>query len=109
MIDLKAYTKEQLQAAASAAEVVECAADPRRRALAAYFRGGSSEPPKNGALPLRFEGKTYLALVGAEQLLAVYRLRSDLQLKRLRRIPLPVAAAAELARLAHPPFEGMPS
>lgn len=109
MIDLTAFTTKQLQEAASTAQVVECEPDPRRRALAAYFRSGSVEPPKNGAVPLRHDGKTYLALIGAEQLLAVYRVRSDLQLKRLRRIPLPVAAAAELTRLGHTFSQGTTS
>jgi hypothetical protein len=109
MIDLSAYSLADLRKVGAAAAVVECASDPQRRALAAYFRGGSTEPPRNGTLPLKFEGKTYLALVGAEQLLAVYRLRNDLQLKRLRRIPLPVAAAAELARLESSRSEGAAS
>ena len=61
-------------------------------------RGGNIEPPINGALPVVYRNKLYLAVVGAEQLLAVYRVRHDLQLKRLRRIPLPVAARAELSR-----------
>jgi hypothetical protein len=98
MIELQGFSEAKLEETARAAFIGECPADPQRRALAAYFRGGNIEPPINGALPVLYENKLYLAVVGAEQLLAVYRVRNDLQLKRLRRIPLPVAARAELSR-----------
>ena len=98
MLDFNSYTRVEIEKAAASARLVECDTDPKRRALAAYFRGGGVEPPVNGALPIEFEHKLYLVLAGSDAILAVYRVRNDLQLKRLRRIPLPVAALGEIIR-----------
>lgn len=100
MIDVSEFSQEEIEEAASSAKVVECDSDPKRRALAAYFRGGGIEPPSNGAIPIEFDEKLYLVLSSAKALLAVYRVRNDLQLKRLRRVPLPVAAIGELIRVS---------
>jgi hypothetical protein len=71
--------------------------DLTRRAFAAYFRsqndGGYTivDQPANTSGPVEHEGKTYVVLENVRGTLAVYRVRTSGQLKRLRRWPAEVA------------------
>jgi len=62
------------------------------RAMAAFFRScgedGAPQQPSASASHVRsFEGKTYVMLNNANGVLAVYRVKPDGILKRLRRWP----------------------
>jgi hypothetical protein len=63
-----------------------------RRAFAAYFRsdGESADMPSSPAAMVTHEGKTYVVLENSYRALAVYRVRTSGQLKRLRRWPAAV-------------------
>jgi hypothetical protein len=63
------------------------------RAFAAYFRAGGIDQPANYSGVVIHDGKRYVILVNANTILAVYRVRNDGMLKRLRRWP---AALREL-------------
>ena len=58
-----------------------------RRALAAYFRGGDTDPPSSADIE-ELGGKRYVVLRKGARLLACYRVRNDEKLKRLRRVPM---------------------
>lgn len=59
-----------------------------RRAFAAYFRtGGTGQPGKASGVVER-DGKRYVVLQNARGVLAVYRVRNDGMLRRMRRWPL---------------------
>ena len=61
-----------------------------RRAMAAWFRsGGSDQPPITYGIK-EYQKKKYVVLENVNGLLAVYRLRNDGQLKRLKRWPEPI-------------------
>jgi hypothetical protein len=72
--------------------------DLTRRAFAAYFRTAAQDgpaavdQPANTSGPVEHQGKTYVVLENVRGTLAVYRVRTSGQLKRLRRWP---AEAAE--------------
>ena len=70
-----------------------------RRAIAAYFRtGGPNLPiPVNTSSVQEHEGKFYVELHNAVGTLAVYRIRRDGMLKRLKRWPLEVEQTVEAA------------
>jgi hypothetical protein len=72
--------------------------DVCRRALATYLRLRREGMPDRPLL-LMYRGKRYAALVNGSRTLAVYRIRNDGMLKHMRRVPLPVAAYAELSRI----------
>lgn len=57
------------------------------RAFAAYFRAGGIDQPANYSGVVLHDGKRYVVLVNAGGFLAVYRVRNDGMLKRLRRWP----------------------
>ena len=68
--------------------------DLTRRALAAYFdRSGTGsgwpEPgwPTRSSGPQEHDGRQHIVIKDGQEILAVYRLRNDGQLKRLRRWP----------------------
>jgi hypothetical protein len=67
--------------------------DLTRRAFAAYFRSAtldgvvSPDQPANTSGPATHDGKTYVVLRNVRGPLAVYRVRTSGQLKRLRRWP----------------------
>jgi hypothetical protein len=71
--------------------------DLTRRAIAAYFRtaradGATAVPqPAGGGDVVEHEGKLYVVLANVSGTLAVYRVRTSGQLKRLRRWPPEVA------------------
>ena len=60
--------------------------DVTRRALAAYFRSGGIDQPANSGV-VEHNGKAYVVLENVNGILAVYRVRNDGMLKRLRRWP----------------------
>ena len=61
--------------------------DLTRRAFTAYFRSGGTDQPSGGPATTTHGGKQYVVLRNARGLLAVYRVRNDGMLKRLRRWP----------------------
>ena len=60
------------------------------RAMAAYFRAGNIVQPANDSGVTDVGGKTYVALRNISGMLAVYRVRNDGVLKRLKRWPLAI-------------------
>jgi hypothetical protein len=66
--------------------------DLTRRAFAAYFRTGGSEPPARDSGVVEYNDKLYVVLRHAgDGVLAVYRVRNNEILRRMRRWP-PVVA-----------------
>jgi hypothetical protein len=71
--------------------------DLTRRAFAAYFRSARSDgsvvvdQPGGGSGVVEHDGKLYVVLANVRGTLAVYRVRTSGQLKRLRRWPAEVA------------------
>lgn len=63
-----------------------------RRALAAWFRTGGIEQPKQPET-WRCGGLFYVVLRNARGILAIYRVRNDGALKRLKRIPAELASS----------------
>ena len=67
--------------------------DLRRRALAAYYRAETREPgivpqqPAGNGDVVEHEGRRYVVLNHVEGILAVYRVRNDGQLRKMRRPP----------------------
>jgi hypothetical protein len=66
--------------------------DLTRRAFAAYFRaadreGWTVDQPSSASGVVEHGGKAYVVLFNASRTLAVYRVRNDGMLKRLRRWP----------------------
>lgn len=59
-----------------------------RRAIAAWYRSGEETIPANDSyIYTDSAGREYAVLVNVNGVLAVYRLRNDGRLKRLRRWP----------------------
>ncbi len=71
-----------------------------RRAMAAWFRtGGPNAPiPANTSSVEEHDGKFYVELHNVNGTLAVYRIRNDGILKRMKRWPLEVEQTLEAAR-----------
>jgi hypothetical protein len=65
--------------------------DLERRAMAAYFRSGGVDQPAGGGYVEDYDGKLYVVLNNIRGTLAVYRVRNDGMLKRLRRPPRDLA------------------
>jgi hypothetical protein len=68
--------------------------DLTRRAVAAYYRTATSvivDQPAGSGDVVDHEGKTYVVLSNVRGTLAVYRVRTSGQLKRLKRWPREVA------------------
>jgi hypothetical protein len=65
-----------------------------RRAFAAWFRSGGEDQPSNTSRVRTVKGKHYVVLTGGHGVgpLAVYRVRPDGILKRLRRWPEKLAS-----------------
>jgi hypothetical protein len=61
--------------------------DVTRRAFAAYFRSGGIDQPAKSSGVVEHNGKAYVVLENVNGILAVYRVRNDGMLKRLRRWP----------------------
>ena len=58
-----------------------------RRATAAYFRSGADQQPNRSQSDVfNLDGKVYVVLASGE-IMAVYRLRNDGVLRRMRRYP----------------------
>lgn len=65
--------------------------DLRRRALAAYFRGGDTEQPEGHPRVITRGGLRYVVLSNVNGVLAVYRVRThDGILRRMKRWPAAV-------------------
>jgi hypothetical protein len=70
--------------------------DLTRRAFAAWFRSendgeaASVDQPSTSSGPVEHNGKTYVVLRNVRGTMAVYRVRTSGQLKRLRRWPAEV-------------------
>lgn len=62
-----------------------------RRAFAAYFRAGGTERPERSSGVVERDGKLYVVLSGSRGILAVYRVRNDGMLRRMRRWPSDLA------------------
>jgi hypothetical protein len=58
-----------------------------RRATAAWFRTGGYDHPSNISEVEEHKGKFYVVLRNVNGVLAVYRIRNDEMLKRLKRWP----------------------
>lgn len=99
MIDLNSTSDEELRAGARGAELVKAEPDVLRRALLAFLKS-----TKMGTAPdtiaIAHLGKVYIALSVSSGIAGIYRVRNDLQLKRMRRTPQAVAYTAELERRA---------
>jgi hypothetical protein len=61
--------------------------DLTRRAFAAYFRSGGTEQPSSASGVVVHDGKDYVQLFNVAGTLAIYRVKPDGSLKRLRRWP----------------------
>ena len=64
--------------------------DPKeyeRRAYAAWFRGGGTDQPANTSGVRSHQRKNYVVLENARGTMAVYRIKNDGVLRRLRRWP----------------------
>lgn len=62
-----------------------------RRAFAAYFRTGGTQQPAKSSGVVERDGKRYVVLNSARGVLAVYRVRNDGMLRRMRRWPSDLA------------------
>lgn len=58
-----------------------------RRAFAAWFRGGGSDQPANDSREVEHAGHRYVVLRNVNGIMAVYRVRNDGMLRRMRRWP----------------------
>lgn len=65
--------------------------DLRRRAMAAYFRGGGTRQPSGGGSVHEVNGLWYVLLSSGGEVYAVYRVDSVGRLKRLKRWPKTLA------------------
>ena len=75
-----------------------------KRAIAAYVRtseAASPEMPSDSGVA-ELDGKTYVILENASRILAVYRVRNDGMLKRLRRWPIDLDTWCASVRAAGP-------
>lgn len=61
--------------------------DLLRRAFAAWFRSGGTDQPANSSNLVELDGLGYVVLRSVRGPLAVYRVRNDGMLKRLKRWP----------------------
>jgi len=58
------------------------------RAMAAYFRAGNTIQPANSSGVQECNGKKYVVLRNVNGILAVYRITTSGQLKKLKRWPM---------------------
>jgi hypothetical protein len=98
LLSLEAVTSEQLRRGSKGAEVIDGQPDVGRRALLAFLKAAKDAVEAPQPLFLEHLRKRYVALLSDGTVGAVYRVRNDLQLKRMRRVPQSVAYAAELFR-----------
>ena len=97
MIDLREVEGEVLRGGVNGVRVMAPETDIGRRAILAFLKSSkTADIPKTTVID--HVGKKYVALIASTGIPAIYRIRNDLQLKRMRRIPRPVAYAAELER-----------
>lgn len=62
------------------------------RAFAAYFRSGEREQPTNSSSLAEYMGRKYVVLENVNGVLAVYRIRNDGILRRMKRWPKEIEA-----------------
>jgi len=98
MLDLGSVAGEVLREQAGRATLFDGEPDVGRRALLAFLKAHRDAVDTPVAVFIAYAAKRYVALVQQANVAAIYRVRNDLQLKRMRRIPEPVAFAAELFR-----------
>src|SRR5258708_34096395 len=98
MLNLGSVESEELRLRADRAALVDGVPDLGRRALRGYLKAHKAVIETPITLFIEFSAKQYVALIEKANIAAIYRIRNDLQLKRMRRIPEPVAFAAELFR-----------
>ena len=98
MLNLEAITSEELRRESNGTQVVDGEPDVGRRALVAFLKARREATETPHPLFLEHLRKQYVALLSNGSVGAIYRVRNDLQLKRMRRIPQSVAYAAELFR-----------
>ena len=72
--------------------------DYLRRGIAAWFRGGGNDQPANDSGVEDYKGKSYVVLRNVNSTLAVYRIRNDGILKRLRRWPIEIETTKKKQR-----------
>jgi hypothetical protein len=97
LIDLRDVEGEVLRGGVNGVRVMTPDADIGRRAILAFLKSSrTADIPKT--IVIDHAGKKYVALIASTGIPAIYRIRNDLQLKRMRRIPQPVAYTAELER-----------
>jgi hypothetical protein len=68
--------------------------DLTRRAFAAWFRTGGTDQPDAGSGVVEHQGRRYVVLRNVNGVLAVYRVRHDEVLRRMRRPPKTIAEEA---------------
>jgi hypothetical protein len=100
VIDLHEIDGKDLRKGAKGAEIVAADADVHRRALLAFLKTAQTGADMAEAKVMLHLKKRYVALILPTAIAAIYRVRNDLQLKRMRRAPQAVAYAAELERRA---------
>jgi hypothetical protein len=59
----------------------------KRRAMAAWFRSGGIDQPASNSGVEEYDDKYYVVLRNVNGVMAVYRIRNDDSLKRLKRWP----------------------
>jgi hypothetical protein len=97
LIDLRKVEGEVLRGGVNGVQVIAPDPDIGRRAILAFLKSSkTADIPKTTVID--HVGKKYVALIASAGIPAIYRIRNDLQLKRMRRMPQPVAYAAELER-----------
>lgn len=99
VLDLRDIADDKLLAGAKGAKPADLDPDVCRRAVIAFLKSvkGQVVPV---VLAISYGDKLYVALHNDVGVHCIYRVRNDLQLKRMRRIPEQVAYMAELDRRA---------
>jgi len=101
MIDLGHATNAEVARQGAKARRIEGSADIGRRSLLAFLKAHKDAAETPATVFLEYASKDYVALVCRAGIAAIYRVRNDLQLKRMRRVPEPVAFGAEGFRREH--------
>lgn len=66
--------------------------DLTRRAMAAWFRTGGTDQPSKDSGTEELDGKVYVVLRNVRGVMAVYRVRNDGILRRMKRPPVELLA-----------------
>jgi hypothetical protein len=95
MINLGLASDSEVSRHGAKTQRVEGSADLARRSLLAFLKTNKDAAEAPTSVFIEYASKEYVALVTRAGIAAIYRIRNDLQLKRMRRIPEPVAYRAE--------------